>query len=286
MTYDLDRPTAELVRDLTNAAKQPEHVETGEAEVYALPAGYQLHYTDPTTADAAQAHPRRAKGTVRLHDLDSLIAYAQRHDAPESTTLWADLISGTFGAVLNDHGFDVEGGTAAVSDPGHGDWRATFVPIVTPEWERWVNHDGRLLDQEDFAEMVEDGIGEIASPDGATLLEIVQTLQGHTAANWRSAHRLRDGRVQLGYVEEVTATAGEQGQLEIPSEFTLVLPPYYGEQPVPMRARFRYRINGQKVRLGFKLDNPQLVRLNALRAMAGRLDEAFNAERVFRGVPR
>lgn len=284
-SYPMNQHTAEVIRDLAMAHATPSDVPEEVAQVYALPQDFQLHYTDPSYADRFNDHPRRARGQVTLHDLPSFIAYTKRHDQVEATTVWIDLVDATAVAVVNDHAFDVEGGIGS-GDPGWGDHRATFRALQTPEWNRWIAHDGRLMNQESFAELIEDGLPQIGEPDGATLLEIVQTLQGHTGAQWRSGHRLRDGRVQFGYVEEVTATAGEQGELAIPGSFMLVIAPFYGENPVPIRARFRYRLSGGKVSLGFKLDDPDLVRLNAVRAMAGRLDTEFGEGRVFRGAPR
>lgn len=221
--------------------------------------------------------PHRKYGETTLMTVDDFSNYVARHDDPNGTTVWADIDTGKLAAVLNDH----EGTDKA----GWGDHRAGLALRPTDEWKHWLGKDGQLLDQEVFAEHVEDGQKEILLPDAAELLDIVTTMQGHTTADWRQAIRLQDGAVQFTYNEEATATAGGNGELEIPGTFQLGISPFLGEEPYRLIARLRYRVSGGNLRIGYKLDRPQDVVRDAIDQIATRLAQSFPG-RVFVGVPR
>lgn len=44
----------------------------------------------------------------------------------------------------------------------------------TLEWAEWAHVDGKLFEQVEFAQFIEDHISSIAAPDGGVLLDIVQ----------------------------------------------------------------------------------------------------------------
>jgi uncharacterized protein YfdQ (DUF2303 family) len=223
------------------------------------------------------ASPQRATGTHAPGDLASLIRLVKDLDATDTATVWVHPTSGRVEAVFDDHGKD---GT------GHGEHRAVLRLEKTPAWEAWLKYDGRLLPQQDFAEHVEARIPDIASPDGATLMEIIGTLSGKTSVNWRSGQRLQDGSVQLTYTEEATAKAGTTAApLDIPQKFTLAIQPFVGlSDRVPITARLRYRLNGGDVSLGYLLDQPEDVLQDAITNVHAKLDAEF--ARVYVGSPR
>lgn len=259
------------------SAEPHELDEAGQLVGVVVPDGGRLELVDVTARLAGhQPEPARASGTYKTATVQSFIDITRRH---ESTTLtvWVHPTSGRVVAVLNDHG--------PSQDPEWGDHRAELQLLHTEEWQRWAKHDGKLLDQESFAEHIQDGLTEIASPPGAELLEIAQTMQGTTSAAWKAGVRLADGQVQIGYTEQADATAGRDGQLAIPTEFQLVLAPFVGEDVVAMDAHLRWRVRGGNLHIGYKLDNPQRVLRDALEKVAARLGEEFPGA-VYFGEPR
>ncbi len=282
--------SAQVVRDLALVTVDPVGVSTDEPQAHRVPAGSRLHITDPTAFDKVRATPRRMVGTVQPHTLASLIDYAKEHHS-DAATVWLEQDSGKTVAVLNDHAggataTDDQGEVIAARDglPGWGDHRAIFTPAKTPEWIRWAQADGKWFDQEEFANFVEDGLGEIAVPNGGVLLDVVQTLTGHVNVTWENATRLSDGRLKVQYVEETSAKAGQKGDLEIPTEFTLVLPVFQGEEPVQLDAKLRWRLRNQKIAFAFKLDNPHRAVQKSIDLMLERLRGEF--PRVYAGQPR
>lgn len=187
-----------------------------------------------------QPHPRRKRGAVTLNTTASLAQYVNEHSTP-GTTVYAEPDTLTAVAVIDDH---------STADPGHGEHRATLTLRRTIGCARWFAAHGKYMDQEAFAQLIEDGLTEIADPPGADLLELAQTMQATTGATFRSALRLASGQVQFSYVEEIAATAGPQGDMAIPSTITLVFAPFYGASPVQIEARLRYRLLAGTLKLG------------------------------------
>lgn len=219
--------------------------------------------------------PTRAKGTARPKSVDAFIAYVRRHLTP-ATTIWAEPLDGKIVAVLNDHGPEQSGEFA--------DLRADLALPVTPEWEHWSARDRQFGAQRDFAEHIEDGLPEIREPDGATMLEVAQTMQATVNAEFKSASRLHDGTISVGWTEHVDARAGSAGDLTIPQEMVLGIAPFYGEAPYEVRARIRYRIASGELKIGYVLDRPDVVIRDCLAHIAARLEEAFPGI-VYAGTP-
>lgn len=265
---------AQVIVDTAQEAARPEVLEPDRLYHRVVPEGARGEVID---LERYLPAPRRARGHVRLQTVDDLVRYVQRHDDPGSTTIWVDMDAHLVVAVLNDHTQD---------GAQWGDHRATLALKATDEWRHWTSRDGKLLAQEDFAEHIEDGLAEIVLPDGATMLEIAQSIQGTTKAEFQSAHRLADGAIGIKYVEEQTAAAGTKGELEIPERFELAIAPFLGEEPYRVRARLRYRIRSGSLTIGYRLDRPSDVIRDAIDQIATRLHGQFEGGRVFIGTPR
>lgn len=240
-----------------------------------VPPGAMHHLvrTPPPNPDFTDA-PLRARGVYRPATVDALIDVIDRHHDPAATTIWVHQDSGRVEVVFNDSAKDA---------PAWRDHGAVLQLSQTPEWKHWLAKDNRLLSQNDFAEHVEDGLGEIVEPPAADMLELAQTFQAHQTANFRSGQRLQDGRVQFQYDEEIDAKAGTSGQMQIPSTFKLAISPFLGEQPYGVDARLRYRVGSGKLTIGYKLDRPHVVVDDALKKIAARLAEKYPS--VFIGTP-
>lgn len=245
--------------------------------VVLVPADARAEVLDLDRFEKYEPWPWRASGSYVAATVDSFGDYVAAHLSATDTTVWIHPTDGTVVAVLNDHGDGQD-------DPRWRDWRVRLDLRHTDEWNHWTSRDGKLGGQEEFAEHIEDGLTEIAEPSGAELLEIAQTFHASTSAQFRQASRLRDGRIQVRYDEEVNAAAGSSGELTIPEEISLVLSPYVGEQPVELVARLRYRVRGGNLAIGYKLDRPERVKREALERIADRVTERFPG-RVFLGSP-
>lgn len=233
--------------------------------------------------------PRRAKGRVELFAAESLGRYVNAHREP-GTALYADILEHRIVVLLNGHqpvpapDAVTAADAPALPPPGWGDHRATFSTRETIEWRTWTNADGEMFDQQAFAEYLEDNAADIVSPPAADLMELAKTFEATTGANFRSAIRLDNGQRQFLYSETIQASAGENNSITIPEMIELGLAPYEGADKFSLKARFRYRINGGALRLGFKLDRPDRV-IDAAFADTIKAVETETGLTVFRGTP-
>jgi uncharacterized protein YfdQ (DUF2303 family) len=259
--------------DAGAALAEPKRIDdTYEPHVIVVPAGGRHEVLD---LERFADQPRRPNGTYTAATVDSFNDYVDAQLDEKATTIWVHPVDATIVAVLNDH---------QLGQSAWRDWTVKLDLRETDEWKHWSSRDGILGGQEDFAEHIEEGLTEIATPAGADLLEIAQTFHATTSAQFRQATRLRDGRIQMRYDEEVSAAAGESGELAVPEEIKLVLAPYVGEEPVELVARLRYRVSGGNLRIGYKLDRPERVKQEALKGIAVRIRERFEG-RVYLGAP-
>ncbi len=220
--------------------------------------------------------PRRKTGEHKPSTVGSFADFVAAHVDGAHTTIWVDRVSLAITAVLNDHaGHD--------GDSAWRDHRAVLRMQRTAEWQHWLKADGKWMEQEEFAEHLEDGIREIREPSAADMLEIAQSISGSASVEFKSGRRLDNGEIAIGYVETVQATAGRAGQLEIPAQFRLSVAPFYGEKPVEINARLRYRVRSGGLRLSYHLERPTDLELNVLEVIKERLAEEF--PRVYNGTP-
>jgi uncharacterized protein YfdQ (DUF2303 family) len=265
-----------LVKDTAIAASEPKVLAEHELVAFVVPPGHTIQQVDLVAAlDRHNTTPRRATGTHNAATVKSFIDITERHAGP-NLTVWVHPTSGAVTAVLNDHDQH--------QAPAWGDHRVELALVQTEEWKRWTALDGSLVEQQAFAEHIQDGLTEIARPSAAELLEVVTTMQGNVGVSWQSGVSLRDGAVQMKYVETPDATAGRDGELSVPQDFTLVMAPFIGESPVQINAKLRWRVNGGKLTIGYKLEQPDRVIREVLERIAGRLDEQFPGV-VYTGTP-
>lgn len=263
---------AEVVGRLAQEAARPTVIsDPSKPQVLVVPAASSAEVLE---LDRFLDEPRRKKGLYGPADVESFIDYTTTHAVKGHTTVWVDPSQTMVVALINDN---------AADKGGWGDHRARLVLNRTPEWRHWLARDGKYLTQEDFAEHLQEGILEIVDPEGAEMLEIAQTLQGSTDVQWKSANRVDNGAVSFKYQENVTASAGAKGELEVPQEMTLGVSPFFGEEPFSVTARIRYRVRAGALTIGYKLERPTDVELNVLQAIVDRLKGEF--ENVYMGTP-
>lgn len=265
-----------LVQKTAIAATEPKTLAPDELVAFVIPEDAKLETVNlHERLDRYAAAPTRATGTHSAATVKSFIDIAARHKDTLATTVWVHPVTGDIVAVLNDHG-DAQA-------PGWGDHRVHLKLTATEEWKRWTALDGQFLDQQKFAEHIQDGLTEIAEPPAADLLEVVQTMQGSSNASWANGVNLVNGAVTMQYVENVDAMAGREGKLTVPTDFSLVMAPFIGEDSVQIDAKLRWRMHGGKLSIGYKLDNPGRVVREVLERIAVRLDEHF--DNVYLGQP-
>lgn len=220
----------------------------GDATFAVLPEGYRL---EDVTAQIEQAglQRNRARGTVVLGDVDSLLAYCADQRMADYGYIYADPDGRSITAVFNDQ--------RHADFNGWRDHRATFTAQLTPEFKKWLEHDKKAMSQGEFAEFVEDNFADLNGQDAQTLLNVATTIQAATGINFSSARRLQDGQVQLTYNEVIDAKAGADGALKIPQTFTLGLRIFKNGGGYKIVARLKYRLASGGVKFWYELERPE-----------------------------
>lgn len=208
--------------------------------------------------DAAHAHhPRRKTGTVHVQDAASFVAYLEKHRLP-CTEVYADLARESLVGVINAHEESTPD-EAAENNAGRGDHRVSLELLPTEEWKVWTANDKKPLDQQRFAEHLEDNAADVVDPDSATMLEIASSLVATTGVDFKGAIRLDSGQVKVRYEETTSARAGHAGDLDIPQVFTIAIAPFVGSEPVEIPVRFRYRISNGNLSLSYAMLRPKQI---------------------------
>jgi uncharacterized protein YfdQ (DUF2303 family) len=169
--------------------------------------------------------------------------------------------------------------------PGWCQHRAVYQLPRTPEWNTWTAHNRKSMSQADFAEFIENNTPDIREPDGATLLDMVKTLQAKKAVQFESSVRLDNGQVEFVYVEDIKGTV-TKGKVDVPSEFKIGIPPFRGEAPFAITARLRYRIGDDKrLVLWYDLLRPHKVAETVGEEIAERIREATGVQMFYGAAP-
>jgi uncharacterized protein YfdQ (DUF2303 family) len=262
---------AQTIVDTTLRSAPPAELEPGK--VYAFHTASGVHKIDLTGPEHTGTPPRKT-GTTTVRDAASWIAYWEKH-ADTNSEVYADSERLTVTAVLDAHTED------AARWSGH---RLMLSLRQTDAWKQWLQYDGKLLGQEQFAEFLEDHLPELLEPSSADMLEIAQSIQATTKVDFQSGTRLATGQRQLQYVETTTAKAGQKGQLTIPETFVVGLIPFEGSEGYRLTARLRYRIEGSGLRMGYKLERPGDIQRTAFADVVAAIGEQIDAP-VMNGVP-
>lgn len=246
--------------DIALDAGGPKVVEPGGVYAIASAQGRAPHCLD---LEGLLDNPRRKIASATFWDAESFVSYVNKHKQ-----------AGT-GLFLNDRTAEIVGvinGDAA-DLAGWGDHRAVLEFRKTDAWQRWLKLNDQFIEQEAFAEHIERNLIDIVEPAGADLLELAQTFQATTSAEFRSQKRLANGQRQFQYSENIDGKGGANGELEIPERFKLGIAPFEGVDPYPIEARLRFRLNGGNLKLGYVLDNPKDVERQAMGDVASRVDQ-------------
>lgn len=227
------------------------------------------------------ARPTRKRGKIVVFDAASFNQVLADNKDAGNVSIYIDRnpLKPAIVAVLNGNGRNEAGEFSA----GWADLRVSIDFRPTPQWVKWQAIDGKMLDQEDFAEFVEENLDDIASPPKADFLDIVTFLQATRSLSFRSGLRLASGAIQFEHAESIDARVGA-GSVEVPAEFTLGIAPLFGAPSYEVPARFRYRLNGGKLTLGIKLQRVETMMAKILEDIVAKIERGANIS-VLDGLP-
>lgn len=216
-------------------------------------------------------NPTRKVGRAVLNDAPSFIEFVNA-EKTKATRVYGQMQPPTFVAVLNDN----------ADGPGWRDYQAHYVCPLALKWQTWKGASGRQMNQEQFAQFIEDNLPDVAIPAAAEMLEISRSLEAKKKVNFASGIRLSNGQNELTYEEEITGTA-QKGKLKVPEEFTIGIPVLEGGTKYAVKARLRYRIaEGGKLTMWYELIRPHEILEDAVREVWTKIEQEAGL-RVFNG---
>ena len=237
--------SVQAIAELARQGLAPKDVEPGLIYLVATADG-DVKTVDLTGPQYTGQLARKTGRTVVRDAASFLTYYAKHHD--DASEVYSDVETLTVTAVLDAH---------SATDARFGDHRLQLGLRRTKAWQEWIDMDGTLVDQDRFANFLEDHLPNLVEPDAATMLEIAQSIKATTKAEFQSSTRLQSGERKFAFVESTNASAGAKGDLAIPETFKIAVSPFEGADPYSMTCRFKYRLGGGHLALGFKLEQPE-----------------------------
>lgn len=258
---------AQLVRDSAPA----QSVKTADGrEFLVFPAEQNIREISDAH-DLKVTPPRYIKQAVTVQTSDSLVDYVNRFKSAE-TLLFADIAANTIVAQVDYHAPDKASNTAH---------RASLVLPFSEEWGCWTAFSGKLKPQLEFARFIEENAAEIRAPVAAELLEVVRDLQAHRKVNFTKAVRTSSDNENFEFQDETKTTT--RGGIELPTQFKLGLPVYFGEPETELFAFLRWAIDADKggLSLGIQLHRAEHVRQAVFKQIVLGVSERTGCPAVF-----
>jgi uncharacterized protein YfdQ (DUF2303 family) len=249
--FDLGRAAATAMRDFLTLPDG--------ASLAMVPEGYKIERFSPDLGNHVGAR-------VGFESADSLITYVNKYkDVDGQTMLFASPAAMSVAAVLNYHA--AEGGNIEVR---HADHVATFKPAFSEQYARWRKIDEVVLSQGDFAEFIEEFARDIIVPAPALMMTVASDLQVKGGQELKSKMNTQSGMVELVFVETGKATTSEG--VEVPKQFTLFVPIYFGEEPREIQVFLRFRaIKGGGVHFAIKIQDRDTLEKEAFLSTVARI---------------
>ncbi len=220
--------------------------------------------------------PERIKNNVALRSVGSFLNYVTAF-RDDRTRVFADPGLMSFTAIIDYHGV---GDERQVEFLCH---RALFQIETEARWKIWFGKNEKPFTQNEFAEFIEDNDADIHDPSAAHMLEVARDLHASTEATFDSKVKLSNGQVQMKYTETMTGSVGTSA-LEIPEIFTIRVPVFYGGDPVNIKVRLRYRINGGKLTFFYKMFRSHEILQEAFQDAASSIAETLECQVLFGSV--
>ncbi len=234
--------------------------------------------------DEIRDHPKRRKGTSAMQDLDSFVAMTNRFKSDFSAvfgTCNAESADLSLTTVFDYH--DPSENKDGI--PRFMDHKCIYRFPVSDEWKAWMSMNDNWLDQNQFAEFLEEHIIDVAAPPAFDskpdmtefdkhLLNLVSTLESkftgpsgilelsrgliiRTEEKFESRQKLSTGELSITFSNEHRDEQG--GKLKVPDLFLINIPVFKNGANYLIPVRLRFRKDGAKLVWKFLLHRTELI---------------------------
>jgi uncharacterized protein YfdQ (DUF2303 family) len=205
-------------------------------------------------AEQWRTAPARRASVARVGDVASFCELTNRQKTEHSVVFAdSDWKKPSLQAVIDYHAHEADG------PADNGRHRIRYEFPFSDEWRVWLEHDGKPMDQADFAEFIEERapdmttlveaeaahfarelqLDRIGTP--AHIFELARGLEINVASKVKQNVKLQSGEAKLVFEEE---HSGRDGQpVTVPGAFALSIPLFYNQDPITVPVRLRYRVS-------------------------------------------
>lgn len=245
-----------------------------------------------TFIDEYRTAPERIQGVAQLTTLASLIKHVNRFKNDGTGVYASDGAQPSIQVVYDYHKKD---------EPKFGRHRAVYKFPLSNEWNAWKAANEKWMLQGDFATFLEDRLGDVLDPSGATagakstaeelgltlasrqkLMTLSRGLTVHVESVMTNHQNLSSGEIAMVFKEQHKDEGGNA--LTVPNGFLLAIPVFHGGLAYSIPVRLRYKANSGKIQWCVVMINPQKSIDDAV-AMAVAEIEKETALGVLMGVP-
>lgn len=161
-------------------------------------------YVMAATPWEAEAHISPMSAAESFGDVESFVAYVQKHGKESSFLTW-----------------NAKGLHAVIDYTERNQWKASCPFVPTPEFRDWAAFaNGHAIPLAKAVEFIDDHANHIHEPDQATLLDILRKLRANVTATAETELR-PDGTSSVRFTKNSTVQAGEA---VLPPEITIQIP--------------------------------------------------------------
>ena len=123
----------------------------------------------------------------------------------------------------------------------------------------------------ELAAFIEENIKDIASPPGAEMLAMAQSLEIKQDLKIKSAIRLQSGGINLEYIQQ--DDAGTVERMSVFDRFSIGIAPFFNGIPYKIDARLRYRLASGVVTFWYELVRHDLTLQDATNDLITKIKE-------------
>ena len=255
---DLTADTIAKLREMMAANGEVHKLEDGR-QLVVVPSGYEMAQIKPIDP----ALPENIQQTVKVHDEASFLKYLALFKTPVTQIFAApgfiaNNFSPYFGAAIDYHGPDT---------PMRNQHSLTYRPRYSEEWNLWMSTSN--MNQEGFAEFIEENRQDVVEPKAAALLDLARNFRATRKVQYDKAFFEKNGNVKLTYSDETEA----QGEIVVPDMITIGIPVYFNGPKYSINLWVRYRVGNNTVSFSLKPDRKDVIEQHAFTEMADRIEE-------------
>ena len=196
--------------------------------------------------------PTRIKASPMLTDVASFKAYIDDFK-DEDSRIFIDETNKRFFTIFDCHG---------KGRPAWGDHSASYQVQYSREWERFKSQDGKVMDNLQFADFIEDNIAYITAPvTGLDLLAMSQSIKVKFKGDIEIDETLHAGIKKLLIQDESVARGMDSTKKEVvfPEQITLAIRIYHNDHAYNVNAFLRYRKAEKGLVFWIKIPDPKAV---------------------------